>query len=138
MEEIDVVRVVWTGLVAGLIVNLIDVPNSIWITGPSLRRDLAARQAVPHTLMPPYFLIIHFVLGIFITLIYAVGLRNGPGNLAIALVAVLVPVVINRLFGYGFVLLRLFSAPVFFGLSASLIMGGVLGGLFGCWLYRPW
>ena len=138
MTDIDWFRICWTGLVAGAVINLIDVPNSIWLTGPALQRDLAARGAKPHPLMPPFFVAIHFVLGAFITLGYAVGVRAGTGDFGVALIAVLIPVVINRLFGYGFVLLRVFSGPVFLGLSASLFLGGTLGGLFGCYLYRPW
>jgi len=129
MKDILWSRVLWTGLIAGMVVNLVDVPNSIWITGPALRRALEVASANPHALMPPYFLFIHIVMGWLITLSYAAYVRGGPGSRAAALLAVAVPVVISRAFGFGFVLLGVFDGAVFLGLSVSLVAGGVLGGL---------
>ncbi len=136
MDDIVWSRVLWTGLVAGMVVNVVDVPNSIWITGPALRRSLERAAARPHALMPPYFLGIHIVMGWCITLSYAALVRGGSGSRPAALLALAVPVIISRVFGFGFVMLGVFDLTVFLGLSVSLVAGGVLGGLLGCFLYR--
>jgi hypothetical protein len=115
------------GLLAGLVINLVDVPNSILFGAPLLERQLAAWGVKSHPAMPPYFVALHFVLGIALVWVARKLMDAGLRRPAATLGSVTVLVGMNRLFGFGNVLIGSLGWMTFLVFSWSFIVGSTLG-----------
>lgn len=123
------------GLVAGLLINLIDVPNSIFYAAPKLEAQLRAWSVVSSRLMPPYFILLHFVLGIALVWLASLLKNQGMASIAAAVTSWVFVVGLNRLFGFGNVLIGNMPASIFVAFSWSFLVGSLLGVLAGVrWL----
>ncbi len=135
MEPLNYTRILLGGLLAGLIINMIDVPNSIFLAGPSLQRLLKRQNAMSSRFVPPYFLGIHFALGIATVFLYAAMKPLLGAGWTTAIVAASVLVLVQRMFTLGNVLLGQLTLQIFLSLSWSLVLGSLLGAVAGAWFY---
>lgn len=136
MEKLNFARIIIGGLLAGLIINIVDVPNSIFLAGPKLQTLLKAQHVTQSKFIPPYFITIHFVLGVALVFLYAALKPAFGGGLGTVLIATLVLLVVQRMFTLGQVFLGQLSFEVFISLSWSLLLGSFLGSLAGRWFYE--
>jgi hypothetical protein len=105
------------GLIAGLLINLVDVPNSIFFAAPKLETQLRAWSVVSSKLMPPHFVLLHFVLGIALVWLASLLRTQGMGPVAAAVWSWVFVIGHNRLFGFGNVLIGNMPAPIYFAFS---------------------
>lgn len=125
---------IWGGLLAGLVLNLIDVPNSIFWGAPMLAQQLSAWGVTSHPAMPPYFVALHFVLGIALVWLALLLRASGSGSIAACLKSAGVLIGLNRLFGFGNVLIGSMALNTFLVFSWSFIAGSILGCFAGIWM----
>jgi hypothetical protein len=126
MSNISLKRILLAGLAGGFVLNLIDTPWSILMMVPRNQVFLERHGLVTSSLTGPWFLLTHFVFVTVIAWFYAIA-RNRYGNgtwTAFASGAVLL--VVNRMFGFGNVLIGTIPAHVFFGFSVSFVAGTLL------------
>src|SRR4051812_37880271 len=124
------------GLLCGLIVNLVDIPNSALLVAPDWNQVLARQGITPDgPSIGGYFTTVHFLYGVLIVFTYAVmRARFRPGTWT-ALGAAALLLAVNRLFGFGAVVMGQMPASIWLRFSASMVLGTLLGGLAGGWLY---
>jgi len=129
-------RLVCSGLLAGLIVNAIDVPNSAALVSPAWTRFLAAHGiALDVPVVSAFYTTLHFLYGIAIVGTYDVfRARFGPGTRT-ALYATGLLLAIHRAFGFGMVAMGTMPLGIYLAFSASMIAGSLLGGAIGARVY---
>jgi MFS family permease len=129
--SINIKRVLTGGFIAGMIINIIDTPNGALISGPAIIEFLKAHSITPNPWVPAYFLPLHLVFGILLVWVYAAFIPKFGEGKKNAFYATLVIMVPTRLFSLGFVVMGLLPFHLFLTLSASVIVGFILGGLAG-------
>lgn len=138
MSKIDLRRVVLGGLLAGLVLNLVDY----LVYGMVLADDfnaalegLGVGPVVPSTIL--WFVVVDFLFGILLVYVYAaIRPRFGPGPMTAARAGLVLWVAVGLLRGLGEVPMGLFPAPL-------IVIGTVVGlvalpvaAIAGAWLYR--
>lgn len=111
------------GLVGGLVLNLVDTPWSVIAMVPRLQAFTDAHSLTASPLVGPWFLLLHFALGIVIAWIYALTRGHYPAGPTTALLVGGVMLVVNRGFGLANVLMGLMPLDVFLGFSISFVIG---------------
>jgi hypothetical protein len=125
-------RVVSSGLLAGLIVNLIDVPNSAILVSPKWMAVLGAQGITPDVpAISVFFTLLHFAYGVLMMALASwlsprFGSRARTGLLTAALLLLL-----NRGFGLGAVVMGQMPLSIFLQFSWSMVLGSLLGGFIG-------
>jgi hypothetical protein len=135
-QAINLKRVFIGGFIAGMIINIIDTPNGALISGPAINEFLKAHNITPNPLVPAYFLPLHIVFGWMLVWVYAAMIPMFGATQCNAIYSTLVIMVPTRLFSLGFVVMGLLPFNLFFMLSASVIVGFIIGGLVGGWYYN--
>lgn len=111
------------GLVGGLVLNLVDTPWSVMAMVPRLQAFTDAHRLTTSPLVGPWFLLLHFALGVTIAWIYALARSHYRAGPATALMVGGLMLVINRGFGLANVLMGLMPLDVFLGFSISFVVG---------------
>jgi hypothetical protein len=126
-----------SGLIAGLVINLVDVPSSIFYAAPKLAVQLNKWGIVSSKAMPPYFVILHFILGIALVWLFSSLKMQGYSFFESVFYSWLFIIGLNRLFGFGNVLIGNMPGPIFTAFSWAFCVGTYLGCLAGSfWLVR--
>jgi hypothetical protein len=123
-----------SGLLAGLVINIIDVPNSIFFAAPKLEKHLNACKIVPSRAMPAYFVVLHFVLGIALVWLFEVLKSEGLSFNQSVFLSWFVIVGLNRLFGFGNVLIGILPGSAFWGFSWAFVIATYAG----TWIGASW
>jgi len=142
MSKINLGRVVSGGLLAGLVMNVVDAVTNGALLGAQWQ---AGGQALSPTLMATPgletmsmagWVIVDFLTGIALVWLYAaIRPRFGPGPRT-ALVAAFAIWFVGHLYFASYVFNGLYSAQVVTASSAGALVGALAGGLAGGWLYR--
>lgn len=132
---INLRRVLSGGLIAGMIINIIDTPNGALISGPKITEFLTAHGITASPFVAPYFLFIHLIFGVMLVWIYACMILTWGETHKNALYATLLILIPTRLFSLGFTFMGLLPFSLFLTLSSSVIIGFFVGGIVGCWFY---
>jgi hypothetical protein len=135
-QVINLKRVFIGGFIAGMIINIIDTPNGALISGPAIIEFLEAHNITPNPLVPAYFLPLHIVFGWMLVWVYAALIPMFGATQRNAIYSTLVIMIPTRLFSLGFVVMGLLPFNLFLMLSASVIIGFIIGGLVGGWYYN--
>jgi hypothetical protein len=125
-------RVVAAGLLAGLSVNVVDIPNSAILVSPGWSRFLAEHQIVMNVpFVSAFYTSLHFVYGIALMAFYEVFAARYGRGLRVALAATAAVLAIHRFFGLGMVVMGTMPLGIYLQFSASMIAGSLLGGALG-------
>src|SRR5688572_26450853 len=108
LMKANTTRLVLSGLLAGLCVNLVDVPNSAILVSPSWSAFLAEHGITMNVpLVSAFYTSLHFAYGIALMAFYEVfAARFGRGRRT-ALGATAAVLAIHRFFGLGMVVMGL-------------------------------
>lgn len=125
-------RIFISGLLAGLIVNLIDVPNSAILVSPKWMAVLAAQGITPNVpAISVFFTLLHFGYGVVMMALaswlsptFGARARTGLATAALLLV-------VNRGFGLGAVVMGQMPLSIFLQFSWSMVLGSLLAGVIG-------
>jgi hypothetical protein len=130
-------RLVGAGLLAGLIVNAIDIPNSAALVSPAWTRFLAEHGiAMNVPLVSVFYTTLHFLYGIAIVATYALfRARLGAGTRT-ALCASGLLVAVHRGFGAGMVAMGTMPLAIYLAFSTSMIAGSLIGGVVAARVYE--
>jgi hypothetical protein len=142
MSKINLGRVVGGGLLAGLVMNVVDAVTNGALLGAQWQ---AEGQALSPTLMATPgletmsmagWVIVDFLTGIALVWLYAaIRPRFGPGPRT-ALVAALVTWLVGHLSFASYAFNGLYSVQIVAAASAGALVATLAGGLAGGWLYR--
>jgi hypothetical protein len=125
-------RVAVAGLLAGLCVNLIDIPNSAILVSPGWIQFLADHGiAMNVPLVSVFYTVLHFLYGIGLMLVYEVFTAQFGRGRRTALIATATLLAVHRLFGLGMVVMGTMPLSIYIQFSASMIAGSLLGGVVG-------
>lgn len=128
-------RIIIGGLIAGMILNLIDTPNGMFIAGPQIKLFLAEHGVPFNPLIPAFFFPFHLVLGMMMVWTYASIIPQFGAGRKAALYATILLLLSTRLMAFGFVVMGLLPLHLYLILSATMVLGSLIGGLAGCWYY---
>ncbi len=125
-------RIVVSGLVAGLCVNVVDIPNSALLVSPGWSAFLAGHGIVMNVpLVSAFYATLHFAYGVALMAFYEVfAARFGRGRRTALLVTAAV-LAVHRSFGLGMVVMGTMPLVIYLQFSASMILGSLLGGVLG-------
>ena len=130
-------RLVGAGLLAGLIVNAIDIPNSAALVSPAWTRFLADHGiAMNVPLVSAFYTTLHFLYGIAILATYAVFRARFGAGTRTALYATGLLLAIHRGFGAGMVAMGTMPLSIYLAFSASMVIGSLLGGVIAARVYE--
>jgi hypothetical protein len=140
--KINSARVLGGGLVAALVMNIVDaaingaVLGSAWATeGNALNPALMAKPGIEMTSMLGW-VIVDLLLGIFVVWFYAaIRPRFGAGPRT-AIIAALSVWFVTHLFFASYAFNQLYSASLVGASSLGSLVAILAGGLVGCWIYR--
>lgn len=130
-------RIVQAGLLAGLIVNLVDVPNSALLVSPAWTAVLAQQGiTINGPLTGAYFTALHFAWGLGLMALCAWLLPGrSPGRAALLAAGTLL--LFQRAFGFGAVVMGQMPLGIWLQFSWSFVLGTALGAWAGLrWLTR--
>jgi len=123
-------RLLSAGLLAGLIVNLVDVPNSAIVVSPRWIAFLAAHDiALNVPLVSAFYTTLHFLYGIGIAWAYVIAKDRWGGGTKTALASTSFLLLLHRAFGLGMVVMGTMPLSIYLMFSASMILGSLLGGV---------
>jgi hypothetical protein len=142
MSKINLGRVVGGGLLAGLVMNIVDgFTNGVLLgarwqaEGQSLSPTLMATPGLEARSMTGW-VVVDFLAGMIVVWLYAaIRPRFGAGPRT-ALIAAFVIWFVGHLFFASYVFNGIYSAQVVAATSAGALVGALAGGLAGSWLYR--
>jgi hypothetical protein len=137
-HTIHVKNVLIGGFIAGMIINIIDTPNGALISGPAIIQFLIEHSITPNPWVPAYFLPLHIVYGWMLVWVYAALIPMFGKTRKNAIYATLLIMIPTRLFSLGFVVMGLLPFNLFLTLSATVIVGFIIGGLVGGWYYNKY
>jgi hypothetical protein len=140
MTQMNVQRIVVGGLLAGLVMNVIDgVANAVVLGGRwaseanALNPDLMKKAAASSTVG---WIVTDFVLGIALVWVYAaIRPRFGAGP-ATAMKAALAVWVVGHLFFFSYAFNGLYSAALIGACSLAGLVAALAGGYVGGLMYR--
>lgn len=116
-------RLLFAGLVAGAIINVPDGIVSGVLVADAWRETLAARGLEPTGAVIPFYVAANFVAGIVLAwLVDALSARFGRGAMAPA-AAVVLMLLLTRLFGFGHVLTGEETLGIFLAMAAGHLVG---------------
>jgi hypothetical protein len=125
-------RLIASGLLAGLVVNLVDVPNSAIVVSPGWTRFLAEHGITMNVpLVSTFYVLLHFAYGIAILFTYRVFCSHFGAGPRTALLSTLLLLGLHRAFGLGMVAMSMMPLAIYLQFSASMVVGSILGGLLG-------
>jgi hypothetical protein len=122
-------RILMAGLAGGVVLNVIDTLWSVLMMVPMNQRFLTDHSLTTSPLTGPWFLVTHFLFVIAIAWVYSLARGAYGAGVRTALVSAGALLLSNRLFGFGNVLIGTIPATVYFGFSASFILGTLVGSL---------
>ncbi len=128
-------KVIIGGFITGMLLNIIDAPNSALIAGPKINEFLIAHNIIPNQLVPAYFFPFHILYGMFIVWTYSAFIPKYGHSRKNALLATLLLLLTTRFMVFGFVVMGLLPLSIFLILSITMVIGSIVGGLIGCWYY---
>ena len=123
------------GIITGMILNIIDAPNSALIAGPKINQFLLSHSITSNPLVPAYFFPFHILYGIMIVWTYAAFIPHFGHGRKNAFYATLLLLLTTRFMAFGFVVMGLLPLTIFLILSITMVIGSIIGGLIGCWYY---
>ena len=125
-------RIVWSGLLAGLIVNLIDVPNSAIVVSPKWMAVLASQGITPNVpAISAFYTLLHFGYGVAMMALATWLSRRFGARASTGLIASLLLLVVNRGFGLGAVVMGQMPLTIFLMFSSSMVVGSLVAGFVG-------
>jgi hypothetical protein len=123
-------RIVLAGLVAGLVVNVVDIPNSAIVVSPRWTAFLGQHGIVMDIpLVSVFYTLLHLAYGIGLAYAYTVARARFGGGTATALATALFLLVLHRAFGFGMVVMGTMPLGIYAMFSASMTLGTLLGGV---------
>jgi hypothetical protein len=130
-------RTIASGLLAGLVVNAVDIPNSALLVSPAWTRFLDAHGITMNVpAVSAFYTTLHFLYGIAIVATYGVfRTKFGPGTKS-ALLATGLLLAVHRAFGFGMVAMGTMPLAIYLAFSASMIAGSLLGGVLAVRVYE--
>jgi hypothetical protein len=134
-KKIKTSRVLIGGLLTGLILNVIDAPNGVLVTGPMMSEYLQSLGIVPNPLVVAFFFPYHLIYGIMIVWSYAAFIPTLGATRKNAIIATSLFLVTTRFMAFGFVVMGLFPLKLYLLFSSTMIVGSLVGGIVGCWFY---
>jgi hypothetical protein len=142
VSKINLGRVIGGGLLAGLVMNVVDaVTNGALLgarwqsEGQALNPTLMATPGL-ETMSMAGWVVVDFLTGIALVWLYAaIRPRFGPGPRT-ALVAAFLTWLVGHLNFTSYAFNGLYSAQIVAAASAGALVGMLAGGLAGGWLYR--
>lgn len=130
-------RIVLPGLVAGLCVNAIDIPNSAALVSPSWTRFLTEHGiTLDVPVVSAFYTTFHFLYGIGLVFAYTIFRDRCGAGTRTAVYATLFVLAIHRGFGFGNVVMGTMPLGIFLAFSASMTFGSLLGGVVGARLFE--
>jgi hypothetical protein len=130
-------RLVLSGLLAGFIVNLVDIPNSALLVSPAWTRFLSSHSiAINVPVVSAFYTTLHFLYGITLVATYAVFRARFGSGAGTALRSTALVVGVHRAFGFGMVAMGTMPLGIYLAFSASTIVGSLLGGVIGARVYE--
>jgi hypothetical protein len=126
-------RILQAGLLAGLLVNLVDVPNSAIVVSPQWTAFLAAQGVTLNgPLVGGYFTALHFVWGLVLMSLTAwLVPRFSPARAALVASGMLL--LLQRGFGFGSVVMGQMPLGIWLQFSWSFVLGTCAGTWAGLW-----
>ena len=130
-------RTIACGLLAGLVVNAVDIPNSALLVSPAWTRFLDAHGiAMNVPAVSAFYTTLHLLYGIAIVAAYGVcRARLGPGTKSALLVTGFL-LAVHRAFGLGMVVMGTMPLAIYLAFSASMTVGSLLGGVLAARVYE--
>ncbi len=123
MNRANVKQILLSGIAGGIVLNLIDTPWSVLVMVPRMQPFLESHGLESHPMTGPWFLLSHVVFAIGIAWVYSRIRPEFERCFEPAMIAGGVLLVLNRMFGFGNVLMGTLPAPIFAGFSASFAIG---------------
>jgi hypothetical protein len=120
---------------AGMILNLIDGPNSAVISAKVINEFMLSHNVTPNPLVGPYFAFIHLLYGIMMVWLYAILIPKYGIGKKTAFISLIYVFIVKSLLQYGFVVMGLLSNEIFIRLEISALIGYIFGGIVGAWYY---
>ena len=125
-------RIVLSGLLAGLCVNVVDIPNSALLVSPAWSAFLAEHGIVMNVpLVSVFYTTLHFAYGVALMAFYEVFAPSFGRGLRTALLVTAAVLAVHRFFGLGMVVMGTMPLVIYLQFSASMILGSLLGGVLG-------
>jgi hypothetical protein len=123
-------RIFVAGLAAGLVVNLIDIPNSALLVAPDWTAFLSAHGVTPNVpAISAFYTTLHFAYGIAIAWSYRVLAARDGATLRTALVSSTSLLALHRAFGFGMVVMGIMPLGIYLRFSASMVIGSLVAGV---------
>jgi hypothetical protein len=139
MSRINAGRVVLGGLLAGLVINLIDFVVNVPILGArwsQYSRALGVDESKVGTGSALGWIASDFIFAILLVWLYAaIRPRFGPGPRTAVLASVVVWF-ISHVAYYAFVFMGLYPMDMILCSALGALIACLAGGQLGCWLYR--
>jgi len=122
--------IVLAGLLAGLLVNVVDIPNSAIVVSPRWTAFLAEHGIVMNIpAVSVFYTLLHFGYGIMLAYAYVVARGRFGAGTRTALGSTLFLLALHRAFGLGMVVMGTMPLGIYLMFSASMIVGTLLGGV---------
>jgi hypothetical protein len=119
-----------TALVAGLIINIVDVATTLAFAAKPWNAVLASQGIAPSPLTPPYYVFANFVGGFVLFGLYAILVKLWGEGANVALAASIAIWFVTRLYGGGHVVMRQMPLRLFAIMSTGLGLGYLVAGQF--------
>jgi hypothetical protein len=134
-NSINAKKVIIGGIITGMLLNIVDAPNGVFVSGPKIVEFLLAHGFTPNPLVPAYFFPFHLLYGMMIVWTYASFIPKYGATRKNAIYSTLLFLMTTRFMALGFVVMGLFPLEIFLMLSLTMTIGSLFGGLVGCWYY---
>lgn len=140
MSNINAGKVVAGGLVAGLVLNILDFANNYLVVGADFMANATRLGLDPATMETPAgmatWVIIDFLMGILLVWTYAsIRPRFGPGPKT-AIYAGLIPYFAINLIMFGLAKGGLFPMALYVKMAVAQLIIISLGSIAGAWAYK--
>ena len=140
MPGINTGKVITGGLLAGLVLNVLDFANNALFLGEEFRANAIRLGLDPAAAETPAaiatWVIIDFLLGVLIVFTYAaIRPRFGPGPRT-AIIAGLVPYLAIGLVLFGFMTGGLLTSAGYFKALVFSLITTIVGAVVGAWAYK--